>query len=116
MEWLQQQFNKTTRTKLQSPNEYCLLLCDRYDSYISAGLVGFCLNNRINLLLLPPHSSHLLQPLDIAVFGPLKTAISAQLTCLLCTGILKLQMAAWLEHFVEAQERAITKDNILTGW
>ena len=33
-----------------------------------------CFNNDIYLLFLIPHSSHVLQPLDVAVFGPVKNA------------------------------------------
>ena len=28
--------------------------------------------NNVMIMLLPPHSSHLLQPLDVLMFGPLK--------------------------------------------
>ena len=29
--------------------------------------------NKVQLVFLPPHSSHVLQPLDLGVFSPLKT-------------------------------------------
>ena len=43
------------------------------DSHISAKFVAHCMRYKIEVILPPPHSSHLLQPLDIAMFGPLKT-------------------------------------------
>ena len=36
------------------------------------------MDNNIILMILPPHSSHLTQPLDIGIFGPLKTAMLAE--------------------------------------
>ena len=64
-----------------------MLICDGHDSHISVAFIYHCMQNDIILLLLLPHSSHLMQPLDISVFGPLKTAISAQLACLISTDI-----------------------------
>jgi hypothetical protein len=79
-------------------------------------LVNFCIRKHIDLILLPPHSSHLLQPLDVAIFGPLKWAISIQISHLLRSGIVRIQKAEWLERYIEARDQAITKGNILTGW
>lgn len=57
-----------------SKNEPILLLLDNHYSHISLQAVTFCRDNGTHLLSIPPHSSHKLQPLDIGVFGPLKTA------------------------------------------
>lgn len=45
------------------------------------------LNNKIILMILTPHSSHLTQSLDIGVFFPLKTAMSAELDPLIRTDV-----------------------------
>ena len=57
-----------------------------------------------------------MQPLDVAVFGPLKRALSLQISRLLRSGITRIQKAEWLERYIEARERAITRVNILAGW
>jgi hypothetical protein len=115
MKWIEH-FEAQTRKNLQSPDEYRLLICDGHDSHISAGFVNFCLQKRIDLILLPPHSSHLLQPLDVAIFGPLKRALSNQMSRLLRSGIVRIQKPEWLERYIEARDKAITRDNILAGW
>lgn len=115
LKWIEH-FESATRNGLRSPDDFRLLLCDGHDSHISADFVLFCIEKQIDLVLLPPHSSHLLQPLDVGIFGPLKTAILHQLSCILRMGISRLQKVEWLERFVLARERAITKDNILGGW
>ncbi len=33
-----------------------------------------CFNNNVYLVFLPAHTSHVLQPLDLSVFSPLKQA------------------------------------------
>jgi len=69
-------FNTLMANKLESAEEYHLLLCDGHDSHISAELVSYCINYRIILILIVSHSLHLLQPLNVAVFAPLKNAVS----------------------------------------
>jgi hypothetical protein len=51
-----------------------LLILDGHSSHLTAGFDAFCKENGIICLCMPPHSSHLLQPLDVGVFGPLKRA------------------------------------------
>ena len=115
MQWIRH-FNARTRLRLQDPDEYRLLLCDGHDSHISAAFVGYCIQNRIELVLLPPHSSHLLQPLDVGVFAPLKMALAHKQTRLFRSGVRRIEKPEWLEHFIEAREEGITEKNILAGW
>ena len=49
-----------------------LLLFDGHGSHLTFPTVDICMRNQILLLCLPPHTSHALQPLDVAVFRPLK--------------------------------------------
>ena len=51
----------------------CLLILDGHVSHSSLQCVEFCKENDIELLCLPPHTTHALQPLDRAVFKPMKT-------------------------------------------
>ena len=88
-QWIQKTFDVSIQEKANG--EYRLLICDRHDSHISAVFVCYCIDNRIVLFLLPPHSSHVLQPLDVGVFGPLKTAMGAQLSKLYAMEISCLQ-------------------------
>jgi len=49
-----------------------LLLVDGHSSHIDLEVIKFCRENFIYLYCLPPHSSHLTQPLDVSFFKPLK--------------------------------------------
>jgi hypothetical protein len=115
MKWIEH-FESVTRKQLQSPDEYRLLLCNGHDSHVSADFVSFCIQHRIDLILLPPHSSHLLQPLDVGVFSSLKRAISKQISRFLRSGIRRIQKVEWVERFIIAREQGITKENIISGW
>ncbi|XP_045188135.2 uncharacterized protein LOC123546012 [Mercenaria mercenaria] len=50
-------------------DEKVLLTLDGHRSHISVGLVDWAKDNNIILFILPAHTSHLLQPLDLACYG-----------------------------------------------
>lgn len=52
-----------------------LLLLDNHTSHISVDSITFAKNNGIVVLSFPPHCTHRLQPLDVGVFGPFKSAL-----------------------------------------
>ena len=49
-----------------------VLILDGHHPHISTGLINAARSNNIHLLCLSPHLTHLLQPLDVGVFGPVK--------------------------------------------
>lgn len=51
-----------------------VLLVDGHKSHINVEISKFCQENGIFLYCLPPHSSHITQPLDVGFFKPLKDA------------------------------------------
>lgn len=53
-----------------------LLLLDNHSSHMALKNIEFCRENGIILLTFPPHCTHKLQPMDRAIFGPLKKAIN----------------------------------------
>ena len=88
-QWIRDCFDTATREKANG--QYRLLLCDGHDSHITAQFVRYCIDNRIILFVLPPHSSHILQPLDVGVFGPVKAAMSLLVSKLYAMEISRLQ-------------------------
>lgn len=62
-----------------SKDNKVLLLLDNHSSHTAVKNIEFCKDNGIILLTYPPHCTHKLQPLDRAVFGPVKKAVNT--TC-----------------------------------
>ncbi|CAK1583568.1 unnamed protein product [Parnassius mnemosyne] len=69
VEWLKH-FTKYAKPLESDP---VLLLLDNHSSHISWNSYKFCKENHIVILSLPPHGSHRIQPLDISIYGPIKT-------------------------------------------
>jgi len=51
-----------------------VLIGDNLASHLSINVIKLCRINEIKFVLLPPNSTHLCQPLDLAFFRPLKSA------------------------------------------
>jgi len=113
LEWLKH-FEKFTRTKIVGT--YRLLVLDGHESHHSADFEEYCRTNNILTLCMPAHSSHLLQPLDIGCFGPLKKAYSRQIENLVRTRITHVSKEAFIPAFVEAFKATMTKKNIQGGF
>jgi hypothetical protein len=76
--WLQKMFlPATSHLREIGP---VVLLFDGHHSHISIQLIQICRESRIHLMLLPSNTTHVLQPLDVGVYGPLKQAWKKILT------------------------------------
>lgn len=85
------------------PSTRRLLVMDDHGSHITANVISFCMNNAIGLLILPPHTSHLLQPLDISVFGPLKQFLAAETDAASRLDPGRIQRVEWTETYIRAR-------------
>lgn len=56
-----------------------LLLYDGHSSHISPELIETAVEHQITIIKLPPHTTHVLQPLDVAVFKSLKNGWEKEL-------------------------------------
>lgn len=61
------------------PQRPILLIFDGHSTHLDIKLIESAVANDVTILKLPPHSSHLLQPMDLAVFRSLKCAWDAKL-------------------------------------
>ena len=76
-----------------------------------------CFSNNIYLVYLPPHSSHVLQPLDLAVFSSLKTAYRKYVgDRSLYTHSTPIGKRYFLKCYYKARIDALTARNIKSGW
>lgn len=61
-----------------TPEDPVLLILDNHSSHISLEALTYAKKHNIIMLTIPPHGSHKIQPLDVAVHSPLKTKYSIE--------------------------------------
>jgi DDE superfamily endonuclease len=103
-------------TKPRTAGVYRLLVLDGHESHHSTEFELFCKENKIITLCMPPHSSHLLQPLDVGCFGPLKVAYGKQIEGLMRAHITHIAKEDFFPAFYAAHQSAMIEQNIRGGF
>jgi hypothetical protein len=101
-------------TKPKRANQKRLLIVDGHSSHINLEFVNYADSHGIILLVLPPYTTHRLQPLDVGLFQPLSTAYSQGIDKLMNSGGGQVSMSKALFYslFETAWIAAFTEDNI----
>jgi hypothetical protein len=113
VEWIQH-FEK--HTKPRSCGAYRLLIVDGHESHHSTEFELFCKEHKIITLCMPAHSSHILQPLDVGCFGPLKKAYGREIEGLIKARITHITKSDFLSAFFAAFQATMTEKNIQGGF
>ena len=98
-ESLKQCFNPATQGKAGEKKR--LLICDGHDSHISAQFIRYVLDNDIIVLLLLPHSSHILQPFRCWHIWTFKIGNGSTTQSAICNRIRKASKG-WMDREVYA--------------
>ena len=112
--WLQEVFDKYT--KARTVGAFRLLILDGHGSHATPDFDHFCSEHSIIVLCMPPHSSHLLQPLDVGCFSPLKKAYGRKVEESIRLGINHTDKIEFLRMFQEARTEALNQKNIQSGF
>jgi hypothetical protein len=93
-----------------------VLICDSFRTHKTLEVLEFCFANNILLCRLPSHTSHKLQPCDVAVFSPLKAAYREQVERLERGGVNTIGKEHFTSLYSPAREKAFTSKNIIAGF
>jgi DDE superfamily endonuclease len=111
--WIQH-FNKWTKDR--TIGRYRLLILDGHSSHTTPEFDQFCTDNRIITLCMPSHSSHILQPLDVACFSPLKAAYGKLVNEQARNGVFHIDKAVFLHMYMHARQAIHSEQNITSGF
>lgn len=94
---------------------HMILVLDGYGGHIQLEFLQFMKDNRIVVIALPAHTSHVLQPLDVTVFGPYKSYLQEELHRLsrVASHLNAFSVAACIWN---AYSKAFVKPNIASGF
>jgi hypothetical protein len=95
---------------------YRLLILDGHGSHLAPEFDLFCKEHLIITLCMPPHSSHLLQPLDVGCFAVLKRSYGRQIEGYMRNGLNHIDKADFLEAYYAAHIEAMTLANIQSSF
>ena len=111
--WLTETFEPITRDRANGRTR--LLIFDGHGSHTTTDIIRHCILNNIQLALLPPHTSHKTQPLDVGVFSSMKSHVT-RMRSIFRTQVPRIEKAEWLTAFIKARPMAFTPINIASGW
>jgi hypothetical protein len=110
LKWIICVFDPETRAKANGKQH--TLICDEHESHVQSEVLQFCIDNKISLLRMVTHSSHLYQPLNVNIFSSLKIYISAELDKIMRYGISNIKKFKWTDAYHLARPKAMTETNI----
>ena len=113
--WLKKIFEPGTRE--QAGGKKRMLLVDGHSSHVNLKFLDWCDQHQIVVMILPPHSTHRLQPLDVGLFSPLAVAYGIELAeiCVKSQGLTHMTKRDFWRPFDKAWKKSFTKKNILSA-
>ncbi|RDL32578.1 uncharacterized protein BP5553_09034 [Venustampulla echinocandica] len=93
-------------------------MVDGHSSYVNMEFLEYCIRHRIVVIVLPPHTTHKLQLLDVSVFSPLGTAYRIFLNdkVIGCLGFMSMSKRDFWEVFYKAWMKSFTESNMQAAW
>ena len=110
LRWLQNHFIPHTNSRVRV--KYRLLILDGHGSHLTPQFDRICAENNIIPHCIPAHSSHLLQPLDVGCFAPLKRAYSRFVSDLARIGYNHIDKLDFLADYPQARIEAFQPETI----
>jgi hypothetical protein len=114
LQWLQRIFDPKTKERARGKPR--VLICDGFGTHETLEVLEFCFANNIILCCLPFHTSHKLQPCNVAVSAPLKAAYCEQAKRLEQGGINTIGKEHFTSLYSAAREKAFTSTNIIASF
>jgi hypothetical protein len=113
LEWLKQVFIP----QACQPGRWTLLIMDGHGSHISAEFIMLCKENNLQVLYLPAHASHLLQPLDLNPFSVLKNRYRQELRELSALDdAAPIKKDRFIQLYEKARGHGLSPYSIQAGW
>jgi DDE superfamily endonuclease len=112
--WIKKDFEPATAARNTSGG-YCLLILDGHNSHCTYGFCKFAADHDIIVICLPSHTTHALQPCDVACFGPLASAWKSEVNSA-SADYVEITKQNLLVFYAKARERALKPSTIISAF
>ena len=115
-DYLEKHFLPNVRSRTDN-SQPILILFDGHALHCSSTLIDWAQTHNLILFVLPAHTSHLLQPLDVSIFGPFKNFYYSE-----CTSFMRDNIGRNITKYdmcsiaLRAYFRAMTSMNKMAGF
>jgi hypothetical protein len=103
-------------TKDRKTGVHRLLVLDGHESHVSGDFELYCKKHNIIILCMPAHSFHILQPLNVACFGPLKRVYGKMVEKMMRRSLTYIAKEDFLPFFKDTHFEVFTHKNIQAGF
>ncbi|EJF57418.1 DDE-domain-containing protein [Dichomitus squalens LYAD-421 SS1] len=113
--WFENVFVPQARAKTLSEDERVLLIFDGHHSHLTDAFIDLGTQYGIDFYLLPSHTTHKLQPLDVGCFGPMQRE---WLTC--CEKLVEsgneVQHGQFVAEYLKVRDASVTPEVVKAAW
>jgi hypothetical protein len=113
LKWIHH-FDRFTIKRMRG--QYRLILFDGHESHTTFEFITFCNEKKIIPFCLPPHTTHFLQPLDVAIFQPYKHWHTQEVDEAARTGCTEFTRVEFLDSLKQVRQKTFKQNTILRGW
>jgi transposase-like protein len=116
LDWLKNVFDRYTKDKAR--HSWRMLILDGHGSHLTSSFIAYCFENKILLIIYPPHATHTLQPLDVVMFRSLSSHYKEGLSTRVqdSQGLLPVKKMDFFSLFWTAWTSSFTQDHILQAF
>jgi hypothetical protein len=116
--WLEQVYDRCTKQKARRGRDYRLLIVGGHGSHLVMDFINCCDAHRILLAILPPHSTHTLQPHDVVILKLLSSSYSNEPTSHIhrSQGLVPIQKSNFFLLFWRAWRASFRKELVIKSF
>lgn len=112
--WMMKDFEPATHARNVTQG-HRLLILDGHNSHCTYGFCKFAADRKIIIICLPSHTTHALQPCDVACFGPLASAWKSEVNSA-SADYVEITKQNLLVFYGKARECALKKTTIISAF
>jgi hypothetical protein len=112
--WMIKDFEPATSARNMTQG-HRLLILDGHNSHCTYGFCKFAADHKIIIICLPSHTTHALQPCNVACFGPLASAWKSEVNSA-SADYVEITKQNLLVFYGKAMDRALKKTTIMSAF